>query len=236
MIRVHELSLYYEDFQALQSVSFTLAKGNIYGLAGINGAGKSTLIKCLLGLFQEFEGTVAIEGHSVQKEKQWVKEHCSYAPEETELFDYLSGQEFLQLIASLKNVQNARQAIEEMVDLFDMSSFLPLLINEYSHGMRQKMLLSAALLGNPDYIFIDEAINGLDTLSLLRLKKYFEHLKDQGKTIVMASHVLPILADWSDQILVIHQGQLLKILTRQEIEADQRSFEQIFIDLINPKS
>lgn len=232
MIEVNDLSLYYEDFQALKSISFTIPGGSITGLAGINGAGKSTLIKCLLGLFQEFEGTVTIDGHPVKQEKQWVKEHCSYAPEETELFDYLTGQEFLQLITTLKKVSNAREAIEQMVNLFDMDSFLPLLINEYSHGMRQKMLLSAALLGNPDYIFIDEAINGLDTLSLFRLKEYLENLKAQGKTILIASHVLPILGNWSDRILVIHQGQLLKTLTRKEIQADQRSIEQIFIDLI----
>lgn len=102
MIEVKDVSLFYEDFQALQSISFTIPKSCITGLAGINGAGKSTLIKCLLGLFQEFEGTISIDGHHVKKEKLWIKEHCSYAPEETELFDFLTGHEFLQLIASLK--------------------------------------------------------------------------------------------------------------------------------------
>ena len=236
MIEAKDVSLFYEDFQALQAISFTIPKGSINGLAGINGAGKSTLIKCLLGLFHEFEGTISIDGRHVKKEKQWIKEHCSYAPEETELFDFLTGHEFLQLIASLKKIPHAQQAIDQLVALFDMHSFLPVLINEYSHGMRQKMLLSAALLGNPDFIFIDEAINGLDTLSLFRLKEHLEHLKHQGKTILIASHVLPILADWSDQLLIIHQGKLLTILTRQAIKSDQRPVEKLFIDLINEQT
>ncbi|MHB2154769.1 ABC transporter ATP-binding protein [Calditrichota bacterium GD2] len=232
MIQVQNLSLFYEEHQALNAVHLTIKPGVICGLAGINGAGKSSLINCLLGLISEFEGQISINGHDVRKDRSWIKSHCGYAPEETELFDYLTGLEFLQLIASVKRLSQPQKAIKSLSELFDMADFLPLLIAGYSHGMRQKMLLSAALMGEPDFIFIDEAINGLDTLSLLRLKKYLQALKGQGKTVVIASHVLPLLADWCDEILILHQGRLLKTLVQNEMQNADRSIEQIFMEII----
>ena len=233
MIHLENVSLFYENFQALKSITATIPSASITGLAGINGAGKSSLIKSMLGLLPEFDGEITIAGHHVKNERQWIKRHCNYAPEETELFDYLSGFEFLQFVAILHQVKDVSKAIEQMADLFEMHDFLPFLIDEYSHGMRQKMLLSAALINQPDFLFIDEAINGLDTLSLFRFKDYLFDLKRRGTTIVIASHVLPILSDWCDQIMIIHQGEMLKILSKEEIQSDGRSLENIFIELIS---
>ncbi len=233
MIELQQVTLFYEQNQALNSISAKLDPGNLYGLAGVNGAGKSSLIKCLLGLIKEFDGQITIAGHNVKRERAWVKQHCSYAPEETELFDYLTGYEFLQLIAAVKKVKHVPEKITFLNHLFDMHSFIGTIIADYSHGMRQKMLLAAALMGEPDYLFIDEAINGLDTLSLIRLKDYLHQLTDNGKTIVLASHVLHILTDWCDQILILHQGRLVKMLSKKEIQTAGQSFEQIFIKLIS---
>ncbi len=236
MIEIKNVTLLYETFPALTNFSATIPEQSITGLVGINGAGKSSLIHCMLGLIQEFDGQITIAGHDVKKERLWIKQHCAFAPEETELFEYLTGEEFLNLIATIKKVPHPKQAIEHFSTLFDLTAHLPVLINEYSHGLRQKMLLSAALLGEPDFIFIDEAINGLDTLSLLRLQEHLLSLKQQGKTIVIASHVLPLLSSWCDQLLILHQGRALQMLTKEQIARDSRTIEQIFVDLISSTS
>jgi ABC-2 type transport system ATP-binding protein len=238
MIAFNNVSLYYEDKQALNQISLQISPGQIAGLIGANGAGKSSLIKVALGLIREIEGSVTIAGHSVQKDRQFVKRYCTYAPEETQLFPYLTGGEFLQLVATLRQMpkNEAQDAIRFLIELLEMDGFVQKLIVDYSHGMRQKMLLSAALLGNPSHIFIDEALNGLDAPALFRLKKHLRTLTAQGKTIVLSSHSLPLIEEWCDSVVILNEGRLLAHWSKEEINKqcakEGKSFSALFLQMI----
>ncbi len=239
MIEVQKVSLFYENKQALKEIDFSLKPGTIVGLIGPNGAGKTSLLRVMMGIITEFVGEVFVDGHSVKKERQWIKQHCSYAPEDTQLFPYLSGKEFLQLITTLKQHNTSPEEIAELIELLQMQDFIDHLIVDYSHGMRQKMLISAALLGNPRYLLIDEALNGLDVTALFNLKHRLEELKKQGSIIVLASHVIPLITGWTDEVLIVHQGALINrlgIASIQQLEKEQsQPFEQIFFNMISSK-
>ncbi len=238
MIRFTEVSLWYENKQALDQINLTVSSAHITGIAGPNGAGKSSLMRVGLGLIREFSGEVTIDNHSVKKERQYIKNQCTYAPEETSLFPYLTGNEFLQLMAVLRQVPKEKIAstIRFFTDLLEMSDFTEKLIVDYSHGMRQKMLLAAALLGDPSYIFIDEALNGLDAPALYRLKKYLRSLAQKGRTVLIASHNLSLIREWCDSLVILNEGKLLVHWKKQELEKhcalSGKSFEEIFLQLI----
>ncbi|NOX87658.1 MAG: ABC transporter ATP-binding protein [Calditrichaeota bacterium] len=238
MIQIENVSLFYESYQALKNIRLSIDREQITGLIGPNGAGKTSLIRVILGLIQEFSGEVRIQNHSAKKDRQWIKQHCGYAPEETHIFPYLTCREFLRLIATLRKLSDstAEKEIGFLIDLFEMREFCDTLIVDYSHGMRQKMILSSALLGQPDYLFIDEALNGLDTISLFRLKQYLQKLKTEGKTVVIASHVIPLISDWCDSIVIMEKGNILHHLSRKEIDelitTHKKSFEEIFFEMI----
>ncbi len=241
MIIFEDVSLYYEDKQALNRIQLTIPSGQITGIVGPNGAGKTSFMKVALGLIREFSGQVSIDGHAVQTDHSFVKENCTYAPEETRLFDYLSGREFLQLIATLRQVpkNEVQETIARLIELLQMESFIDSLIVDYSHGMRQKMLISAALLGQPSHIFIDEALNGLDAPALFRLKSHLRSLTRQGATIVLASHSLPLVHEWCDAVIILNEGQLLAHWSKEEIDRrcaqSRKSFSELFLQLIGEK-
>ncbi len=241
MIVFSDVSLYYEDKQALDQINLTIPGGQITGIVGPNGAGKSSLIKVALGLIKEIIGAVTIDGRSVAKERDFVKRQCTYAPEETQLFPYLTGTEFLQMIATLRQVprEKIKESIDFLTDLLEMDDFRNKLIVDYSHGMRQKMLLSAALLGNPSHIFIDEALNGLDAPALFRLKNHLQTLTAQGKTVILSSHGLPLIYEWCDSVIILNEGKLLAHWSKAEIETQcaqtGQSFTGLFLQLIGEK-
>jgi ABC-2 type transport system ATP-binding protein len=238
MIRIDNVSLFYETQQALDQLSLTIDSGKVTGLVGPNGAGKTSLIRVILGLIREFEGEITLDGHSTKRERKWIKHHCAYAPEETHLFSYLSGREFLLLIARLRQMtdRQAQKEIDFLIDLLGMGSFCDGLIDDYSHGMRQKMLISAALLHSPKFIFIDEALNGLDTEALLRLKDHLAQLAQKGHTIVLASHILPLVAEWCDEVVVMNRGKILRSFTRETLDnllkQEEKTFTQVFVEVI----
>ncbi|RLD12769.1 hypothetical protein DRI50_08560 [candidate division KSB1 bacterium] len=238
MISFTNVSLYYENKQALEQINLTIPSAQITGLIGPNGAGKSSLIKVALGLIREISGEVTIDGHSVLKERDFVKRNCTYAPEETHLFPYLTGLEFLQLMATLRQVpkNEIKNSIDFLIELLEMADFCSTLIQDYSHGMRQKMLISAALLGKPSHIFIDEALNGLDAPALFRLKKYLQTLTAQGVTVLLTSHSLPLISEWSEAVVVLHEGRLLAHWSREEINQQctkaGKSFSELFLQMI----
>lgn len=238
MIRIKNVSLFYEENQALKDIHLTIPAGQIVGLIGPNGAGKTSLIRIALGLILEFAGDVEFAEHSTKKERAWVKGHCSYAPEETHLFPYLTGREFLELVATLRQMPSnkAHAEIDGLIDLFSMASFCDNLIVDYSHGMRQKMILSAALLNTPDFIFIDEALNGLDTVALFRLKEYLGALTRQGKTVIIASHIIPLLAEWADSVILMNRGKVARQLTRNDLKSSNstegKTLTDIFMETI----
>ena len=168
--------------------------------------------------------------------RHWVKEHCGYAPEDAELLPYLKGGEFLTLIGQLRNSENTIQEVDFLFELLGLSEKRNELILNYSHGMRQKLSIASALISEPDYIILDEALNGLDPIAIYNLKSYLTELATKQKTVIISSHILPLILDWCDPVIIIHQGVIINALTRQEIielEKNQsKKFETIFVEMV----
>lgn len=236
MLRITNLSINYDTLKAVNNVTITFQPGRITGIIGPNGAGKSTLIRAVVGLVDRYYGDVVFGEDDVREKAAWVKQHCGYAPEDTELLPYLTGKEFLELIATLYRVNDIGGKVDFFLDLGGIREKESELILRYSHGMRQKLSMVAALIGDPDYIILDEALNGLDPLALYRIKKYLNEKKEEGKTILISSHIIPLVQQWCDPVVILHEGEMLKSVSQEEIsqleEQKNMTLEEYFIQLV----
>ena len=236
MLSIKNLSVQYEEKLAVDDVSIEISQNKISGLIGPNGAGKSSLIKTCVGMIGEYSGEILYGDKPLHKNRHWVKEHCSYAPEDTILLPYLKGREYLEMIGTLRKTLDLDNEIKSLFKMLNLQEKENELIINYSHGMRQKISIASTLIGNPDYLIFDEALNGLDPVALFNLKNYLNELATSGKTIILSSHILALILDWCDPIIIMHQGKILKMVSKQEIarmESEmEKTFEQIFIDLV----
>ena len=236
MLSIKNLSVQYEEKLAVDDVSIEISQNKIRGLIGPNGAGKSSLIKTCVGMISEYSGEILYGDKPLHKNRHWVKEHCSYAPEDTILLPYLKGREYLEMIGTLRKTLDLDNEIKSLFKMLNLQEKENELIINYSHGMRQKISIASTLIGNPDYLIFDEALNGLDPVALFNLKNYLNELATSGKTIILSSHILALILDWCDPIIIMHQGKILKMVSKQEIsrmESEmEKTFEQIFIDLV----
>ena len=236
MLSIKNLSVQYEEKLAVDDVSIEISQNKISGLIGPNGAGKSSLIKTCVGMISEYSGEILYGDKPLHKNRHLVKEHCSYAPEDTILLPYLKGREYLEMIGTLRKTLDLDNEIKSLFKMLNLQEKENELIINYSHGMRQKISIASTLIGNPDYLIFDEALNGLDPVALFNLKNYLNELANSGKTIILSSHILALILDWCDPIIIMHQGKILKMVSKQEIarmESEmKKTFEQIFIDLV----
>ena len=238
MLTIENLTINFENMTAVDNFSFEFTPGSINGLIGPNGAGKSSLLKACVGLISDYQGKIKYNDQELNENRQWIKNNCGYAPEDAVLFPYLSGKEFLELIASIRNKdkKNMDKQVSFFISLTAMDDKIDELIVNYSHGMRQKLAVAAALIGNPQFIIIDESLNGLDPIALYRLKKYLMELAAGGKTIILSSHILPLIRDWCDPIVIMNKGFLIKSCSKDELikkeHQENRNFEDIFINLV----
>lgn len=227
--------------QALNDVSFSLSAGSLCGLVGPNGAGKSTLFKLLMGLLEPDKGEMQLFAETIHFGETTYKSKIGYAPENPILYDYLTGLEFLHFIASAKRMTATlrKNQIEQWIEFFNLSSKARELIKNYSHGMRRKMSLCAALIGTPEILLLDEATNGLDPESSFKFKEYLKEFCNNGGTVLFSSHIIETVEHLCDRIIILHQGQIRRELNREEWE-DLRerglSLEQFFISLVNDDS
>ncbi|MBD3224039.1 MAG: ATP-binding cassette domain-containing protein [Caldithrix sp.] len=218
MITIEHLIVRYEEQPALDDISLTFAPGKITGVIGPNGAGKSTLIKAAVGILKDVNGQIYYDQQLLFKNRFPIKKQLGYAPEDTELFPYLNGVEFVQLIGTLRPTDNLAGAVDAILNLGGIGDERQDLIMNYSHGMRKKMALAAALIGEPRYILIDEGLNGLDAPTLEGIKQYLRGRADAGCTIVVASHDLALIKTLCDTIVVLNEGQLVGSFSAQEWE------------------
>jgi len=211
IVHVENLVFRYGGTEVLHSISFTLAKGQIVGLLGPNGAGKSTTIKILSGILSQSSGHVAVCGLSLPESAVSVKERIGYVPEAGGMFESLSGQEFLELSGRLHNVEETtlQARIKGFLERFDLAKDRLRRLEAYSKGMRQKILIGAALLHNPQLILLDEPLTGLDVDAQIMVKDLIAALAADGKTILYSSHVLEVVERICDRILIIHKGDLI---------------------------
>lgn len=234
MLSIKKLTIQYETKFAVRDLSLEVEPGKITGLIGPNGAGKSSLIKACVGIIETFNGSIEFNQLDIKNNRHHIKQICGYAPEDTVLLPYLKGREFLELIGTLRRSSDLQNEIDAILEKMDLKEEAGELIINYSHGMRKKISIAASLLGNPEFLILDEALNGLDSLTLYYLKNHLSDLADQGKTILITSHILPLILDWCDPVVIINDGRIVKMFSQAEIKKDtqQTSFEEIFVKLV----
>lgn len=222
----------YGRAEVLHEISFELHPGEIVGLLGPNGAGKSTTIKIICGILAASGGGVSVCGLPMPERAVDVKQRIGYVPEAAELFDTLTGQEFLELSGRLHEVEEEtlQHRIRDVLETFDLSSDRHSRLDTYSKGMRQKILIAAALLHNPELILLDEPLSGLDVNAAILIKDLIAALAAQGKTILYSSHVLDVVEKICDRVLIIHQGSLIADSTPEELKASTHAstLEEVF--------
>ncbi|MDZ7290852.1 MAG: ABC transporter ATP-binding protein [candidate division KSB1 bacterium] len=240
MIHIKNLSKAFASVQALRDVSFSVEKGTLCGLVGPNGAGKSTLFKILMGLLKPDTGELALAGVQITYGDVAYKRKIGYAPETEILYEYLTGLEFLQFIAAAKQVAPIKreEQIRSWLAFFDLSRKANELITHYSHGMRRKISLCAALLGTPEILLLDEATNGLDAESSFRLKEYLREFCGHGGTVLFSSHIIETVEHLCDRLVILHEGRILREMQRQEwgdLRRQGSSLEQEFMAMVRDR-
>lgn len=232
LVAFEKVRFSYDRAEVLHEVSFQLEKGHVVGLLGPNGAGKSTTIKIIAGILAATEGVVSVAGLPLPERTLDVKQRIGYVPEAAVLFESLTGQEFLELSGRLHGVEEPvlQERIRSILETFGLFSDRVSRLDTYSKGMRQKILVAAALLHNPDLILLDEPLSGLDVHAAILIKDLIAALAADGKTILYSSHVLDVVEKVCDRVLIIHQGALIADGTPGELKAStqQGTLEDVF--------
>ena len=211
MLEVQHLYRSYRGIPAIQDVSFTLAPGEVVGFLGPNGAGKSTTVKIITGMLRSDDGRVLFEGEDIAKDMVTFRAVIGYVPEEAQLYTYLSGLEYLQLVGRLRGLDEAllEAKATRLLKLLSLESWQYSPISTYSKGMRQRVLIAAALLHDPRLLIFDEPLSGLDVVSGRLFKDLLELLAAEGKAVLYISHVLEVVEQVCNRVIVIARGRVL---------------------------
>ena len=235
MLEVQGLCKRYNRIPAVEGVSFTIKPGEILGYLGPNGAGKSTTVKVLTGLIDATAGEIFFNGENVKADFTAFQRRIGYVPEEPHLYSHLSGREYLQLIGRLRGLPRGvlEPRIDAMLGLFSLWEDRHSALSSYSKGMRQKILLSAALLHNPELLILDEPFSGLDVNTAIVLRRLLRALADQGKMIFYSSHVLEVVEKVCSWVLILRKGRVVAYDAVEHLRdlMQQPSLEGIFAQL-----
>ena len=235
MLEVRNLTKRYNRIPAVDGVSFTIRPGEILGYLGPNGAGKSTTVKVLVGLIEPTTGELLLDGRDIRADWPGFLRRVGYVPEEPHLYPQLSGREYLQLTGRLRGIPRKvlEPRMDEMFRLFSLWDDRHSPLSSYSKGMRQKVLVSAALLGNPDLLILDEPFSGLDVNAAIVLRTLIRALADDGKMILYSSHVLEVVEKVCSSVVILRKG---KTVAHDRVERlrglmSQASLEGVFTQL-----
>lgn len=236
-IRLDGVRKEFQDTVAVEDLDLRIRRGEIYGFLGPNGAGKTTTIKMIAGLMNPTRGTVTVRGIDVTTESRAARKKLAYVPDQPYVYDKLSGREFLEFVGRLYNVPETEIAeqIEQYADLFEMHDYLDDLGESYSHGMKQRVVLSATFLHKPEVILVDEPLVGLDPESSHLVRRMFREQVERGNTIFMSTHVLSIAEDVADRIGMIKNGRLIEEGTLDELRTrsgrNDAGLEELFLNI-----
>lgn len=235
IIAVEDLRKSFDETTVLDGIDLEVARGQIVGYIGPNGAGKTTTVKILIGMLGEFTGGVRVCGFDVARDPIEVKQRVGYVPETAALYDALTPREFLQFVGSIHRMD--RDVIEAraraMLGLFDLSAQFDQRMSSFSKGMRQKVLIVAGLIHNPDLIVMDEPLTGLDANSAVMVKEILSGLASRGKTIFYCSHVMDVVERVCDRIIILNKGKIIADGTFEQLQAGAQgaSLEHLFTRL-----
>jgi ABC-2 type transport system ATP-binding protein len=237
MLEVCGLTKRYAGIPAVDNVSFTIRPGQILGYLGPNGSGKSTTVKMLTGMLEPSQGHILFEGRRIDADPIAYKRRLGYVPEEPHLYGHLTGREYLQLVGRLRGIGPAAldRRIDRFLQLFDLYEHRFTSISSYSKGMRQKILLTAALLHNPDLLLFDEPFSGLDVTAAMVFRRVLHELAREGKMVLYSSHVLEVVERLCSEVLILHQG---KVVAHDSVERLRSlmslpSLEEVFAQLVS---
>lgn len=235
VISIRNLTMRYDGREVLQNVNLEVYPGQIIGYIGPNGAGKSTTIKIMLGLVDGYKGEVELFGENIAQCGTEYKRKIGYVPESAELYDSLTAQEYLTFVGELYGLQaeTADRRARAMMELLDLKEAYAARIATFSKGMKQKVLLVSSLLHNPDVLFLDEPLSGLDANSVMVVKEMMAQLAAAGKTIFYSSHIMDVVEKISTRIVLLHGGSIVadgSFAELKETGADG-SLEDIFNQL-----
>lgn len=234
VLKLEHVSKRFGDKEVLKDINFSVNSGEIIGYIGSNGAGKSTTIKLILGLIDDYEGDVLVFGENVRGKTEY-KRKIGYVPEVSDMYDNLTAFEYIGFVGMLYNIGslNAVKKAKEMMSVFGIEEAIDGRIHTFSKGMRQKLSIITGMLHNPDILFLDEPLSGIDANSVLVLKETLNNLKTAGKTIFYSSHILEVVEKLSDRILLLNEGKIVMDGTMDEAREKQSdsSLESIFNDV-----
>ncbi len=232
MLQIQHLTKTYGDKTAVSDLSLHILPGEIYGFIGHNGAGKTTTLKSVAGILGFDSGDILVCGVSVRKDPIACKQRLAYIPDNPDLYDFMTGIQYLNFIADIFGVDAAKrqERIQKYGDLFELTSDLAAPISAYSHGMKQKLAIVSAWLHDPQLILMDEPFVGLDPKAAHTLKGMMREVCDAGGAIFFSTHVLEVAEKLCDKVAIIKGGRLIRSGTMEEVKGDD-SLEDVFLEL-----
>ncbi len=232
MLNIEHLTKIYGDKKAVDDLSLHIRPGEVYGFIGHNGAGKTTTLKSCCGILQFDSGSIRIGGKSITDEPIACKKMLAYIPDNPDLYEFLSGVKYLNFVADVYGVSAAEREsrILHFADMFDLTADLAQPVSAYSHGMKQKLAVIAALIHGPKLIMMDEPFVGLDPTAAHQLKTIMREHCDRGGAIFFSTHVLEVAEKLCDKVAIIKNGRLVASGTMDDVRGDQ-SLEEVFLEL-----
>lgn len=233
MVEIQNLTKSYGDstVRAVEDLSISLRPGEIFGFLGSNGAGKSTTIKCLVGIYPFQHGDILINGVSIKSNPLEAKKQIGYVSDNHAVFERLTGREYVNHIANLYrvDVSEIEERCARLLKIFKLEEAFDRPIKSYSHGMKQKITVIAALVHNPKLWVLDEPLTGLDPQSAYQLKKVMKQHASEGNTVFFSSHILDVVENLCDRCCIIEKGHLQGVYDLKELKQEGRSLEHIFM-------
>ncbi|MBP6669448.1 MAG: ABC transporter ATP-binding protein [Gemmatimonadales bacterium] len=237
MIRMTGLTKRYGKFTAVDAIDLEIRRGELFGFLGPNGAGKTTTMRMIAGILQPTAGRIEIAGDDLARDPIRAKSRLGFIPDRPFVYDKLTGAEFLRFVAALygQDGEPIERRMAELLDLFELTPWKDELVESYSHGMRQKLIISSALLHKPEVIVVDEPMVGLDPKGQKFLKDLFRAFVERGGTVLMSTHTLDTVEEMCDRIGIIAGGKILACGTmaeiRQRFQGGDQKLEELFLKL-----
>ncbi|MBQ3430828.1 ABC transporter ATP-binding protein [Candidatus Saccharibacteria bacterium] len=232
MIEIKNLSKSYGKKKALDEVSFTVESGEIFAFIGHNGAGKTTLIKAIVGIHEFDEGEIKIDGKSIKTQPIECKKIMAYVPDNPELYENMKAIDYINFICDMYEIseEKRKKNVEKYAKMFELDEVLENKISSFSHGMKQKVALIAALAHEPKVLVMDEPFVGLDPKAIFDMKEVMKEIAEKGGTIFFSTHILDVAEKLCSRVAIVKKGRLVKVGSMKSVKGD-KSLEKVFLEL-----